>query len=230
MDDVLGELHDWAACHPPPLLQHVEVAGDPPGEWQLLLDQQDRQPRLAIQLQDDVADVVDDVRLDSFGGFVQDEQLRLEHEGARDRKLLLLPARQVAAAPLQHLLQHREEVEDLRRNHPPPAPRAETGAQVLLHRQLREDLASLRHVADAEPCARFGRHLRQLDAIERDRARVRREQPHDALQQGGLAHAVAPHQARPRARGDVQPDVPEDVAAAVLLVEPLDRQHTHAPR
>ena len=40
--------------------------------------------------------------------------LRLHRERAADRELLLLAARQVAAAPAQHLLQHREHLEDAR--------------------------------------------------------------------------------------------------------------------
>ena len=68
----------------------------------------------------------------------------------RDRQLLLLPARQVAAAPAHIWLQHREHLENL-------APvlgggrgsAANPDPQVFLHRQAREDLASLRHIADA---------------------------------------------------------------------------------
>ena len=99
-------------------------------------------PASRFSLQDDVADLVDDVRLNAFGGLVEDQQRRLEHERAADRQLLLLPARQIAAAPLQHLLQHREQLEDPRRNRPRAVlAHAEPDAQVLLDRQLRKDLA-----------------------------------------------------------------------------------------
>ena len=112
---------------------------------------------VAIQLEDDVADLVHDVRLDAFGRFVEDEQRRFEDERAADRQLLLLAAGEIAAAPVEHLLEHGEQVEDLRRNRTGAVlPDAEADAQVLLDGQLREDLAALRHVADAEARARLG--------------------------------------------------------------------------
>ena len=42
--------------------------------------------------------------------------LRIEHQRAADRQLLLLAARKIAAAPPQHLLQHREHLEDVLRD------------------------------------------------------------------------------------------------------------------
>ena len=56
-------------------------------------------PASRLSAEDHVADLVDDVRLDAFGRFVQNQQLRLEHERPADRELLLLAAGQIAAAP-----------------------------------------------------------------------------------------------------------------------------------
>ena len=115
-------------------------------------------PGLPIQPQDDLADLVDDVRLDAFGRLVENQQRRLEHQRPPDRQLLLLPARQVAALPSQHLLEHRKQLEDPRRNGPRPVlANAEPEAKILLDGQLRKNVAALRHVADAEPRARLGR-------------------------------------------------------------------------
>ncbi len=174
---------------------------------------------------------MDDVRLNAFGGLVENQQLRLEHERAADRELLLLPAGKIAAAPVQHLLQHGKQLEDARRDRRGAVlAHAQADAQVFLDRQLRKNLAPLRHVADAEPRALLGRQLEQIGAVERDAAGRRRQQAHDALEQRGLAHAVAAHQARARARGHGEIDIPQRVAAAVELIEAFDRQHAHAPR
>ena len=55
------------------------------------------------------------LRLDAFGRLVEDQQLRPGGERARDRELLLLAAGEVAAAAVDHLLQHREQLEQLGR-------------------------------------------------------------------------------------------------------------------
>jgi hypothetical protein len=80
-----------------------------------------------------------------------------------DRELLLLAARQVAAAALQHGLQHREELEHLVRDLLVlAADRRKAGLEVLLHRQQRKDLAPLRHQRHAAPRALVGRQLRDF--------------------------------------------------------------------
>src|SRR5690606_41557090 len=82
---------------------------------------------------------------------VEDQELRFEHQRAPDRELLLLPAGQISTAPTQHRLQHRKELEDaLRHLAPSPPPPDEPEPEVLLHRELGEDLAPLGHVADAQ--------------------------------------------------------------------------------
>jgi hypothetical protein len=77
--------------------------------------------------------------------------------------LLLLPAREVPSAPLQHPLQRREQLEHERRNRARAIlAHAETDAQILLDRQLRENLASLGDVPDAETGATLGWMLAQI--------------------------------------------------------------------
>src|SRR5438132_278577 len=94
------------------LVENAKLACHAACERQLLLDQQHGEPVCLVQLQDDVADFVDNIGLNPFGRLVKNQQLRFEHEGAADRELLLLPARKVAATPVQHLLQHGKQVED----------------------------------------------------------------------------------------------------------------------
>ena len=145
--------HDLAAVH------HGEVVGQLVGEVEILLDQQDRHVAALAQEDDGAADVLDDRGLDAFGRLVEHQELGPHGERAADRELLLLAARQVAAAPAQHRLQHREELEHLVRDLLAGRgwQRREAGLEVLLHRQQREDLAALRHQRHAAPRALVGR-------------------------------------------------------------------------
>ena len=45
-----------------------------------------------------------------------------------------------------------------------------------------EDAAALRHITEPEPRAAIGWHLRNVGAVEADRAACRRQEPHDCAQ------------------------------------------------
>src|ERR1043166_930083 len=77
-------------------------------EVEILLDQHDRDLPQVAQISDGAADVLDDRRLDAFGRFIEQEHARPHDECASDGELLLLAAREVAAAPAQHVAEHRE--------------------------------------------------------------------------------------------------------------------------
>lgn len=79
------------------LFENPEFASDPAGERQLLLDQEKGDTGFAVEPEEDIADLANDVRLNTFGRLVETEQRRLEHERAADGELLLLPSRQIAA-------------------------------------------------------------------------------------------------------------------------------------
>jgi len=131
----------------------------------------------------------------AFGGLIQDQQAWLQHQRAADGELLLLSAGQVAAAPAQHFLQHRKQLEDLLWNVPELALACrQADAQILFHRELRKDLPTLWNIADAESGATIGRESIEMPAVV-EKLAGRGQQPHDATEQGGLAHAVAAHQA-----------------------------------
>jgi hypothetical protein len=69
--DVDRELAERATGHAVSFVEKVEVAGDPPRKRQLLLDEKNGDAGVAIQPQDDVANLVYDVRLDAFSGLVE---------------------------------------------------------------------------------------------------------------------------------------------------------------
>src|SRR5712692_9352082 len=162
-DEIVGELVDRTVRDASSLLEKPEVARDAPREAQLLFDQKHRQARRAVEREQDVADLVHEVRLDPFGGLVENQQRRLDDQRARDRELLLLAAREVAATAMSHLLQHGKQIVDVRRNRARAVlPYAEPEAQIFLDRQLRKDVAALRHVADAETRAALSRPADQI--------------------------------------------------------------------
>ena len=72
-------------------------------------------------------------------------------------------------------------------------------------------------------------------ALEADlRRRCDRQQPHEGADRGGLAHAVAAHQAHHLARTDGEVDAEQHLRLAVAGLQPRDveqrRAHAASPR
>ena len=89
-----------------------ETLGDVANEIEVLLDQQNCAVPLPGDALQEHVDLLDDGRLQSLGGFVEQEQFRLLDKGAGDRQLLLLSAGQDAALALGQGRECREIVED----------------------------------------------------------------------------------------------------------------------
>src|SRR5690606_29604799 len=84
------------------------------------------------------------------------------------------------------------------------------------------------HVADAGQGPVPGRQGRHVPAVEADRTRLEGEQAHHRVQQGGLADAVAAHQADEPAVGDLEGHPEEHLGAAVGHAHVVDLE-PHAP-
>ena len=112
----VGELADGAGSDASSVGENAEFAAHAAREWELLLDQKHSEAFFFVEPEDDVADFVDDIGLDAFGGLVEDQQLRLKDERPAYGELLLLSAGEVAAAAVQHLLEHGKQIEDALRN------------------------------------------------------------------------------------------------------------------
>ena len=96
------------------------------------------------------SDVGHQLRHDALGRLVENDQLRLHHQAARDRQHLLLPARQRAARLARALLQARKALQYKRLDlHVGLTGQAE--AEVFIYREIRKNPAPLRHVAYAHP-------------------------------------------------------------------------------
>ncbi|MDT4866896.1 hypothetical protein FQZ97_1017790 [compost metagenome] len=136
--------------------------------------------------------------------------------------MLLLPAREVAAPPPEHLLQDREQLEQLGRDRRAALFGGQPHLQVFLDREAAKNLAALRHETHAQPGPLVGCGLGDRDAVERDAAALDGHQPHERFQQRGLAHPVATQHHRDLTQLGLQAHVAQDVAAAVVLVDVFD--------
>jgi hypothetical protein len=206
--------------------------GDPEGDGQLLLDQQDGDPA-ARDLGQEVADQADQHGGQALGRLVDHDQLGVAHEGAADGQHLLLAAGEHAARGVGPLAKGREEPEGVLER---PAGRRARGLraaglhpqdQVLADGQTGEDVPVLRHVAEASAGDRVRGEPGQLLPLEPDRA-AGRDVAHDGLDGGGAADPVAAEEAHDLPPADVEGDAVQDVALAVEGVEVPDLEHQDA--
>ena len=217
-------------------LEHDGLVGDAERHRGVLLDEHDGHA-LAVDLLDHLGELGDDPRRETQRRLVEQQHARRGHQRAADREHLLLAAGQQAGALARALAEDREQL-----GHAGPralarrlvARRQPAGAQVLLHRQVREDAPALRHVH--EPAARDPRRVhadeaaaRELDRAAGDRAALRRERPGDRPQQRALTGAVAAEHGDDRALGHLERDAPQGlhrarVAAPTARARPAARR------
>ena len=99
---------------------------------------------------------------------VEHQQLRPRQHRAGDGELLLLAAGKIAAAPAHHFGEDGEQAENLVVDEAGGAPlRGKARHQVFAHGEQREDLAPLRHEADAAPRALIGDEAVDILALPR---------------------------------------------------------------
>ena len=151
-------------------------------------------------------------------------------ERAADRELLLLSAGQVAAAPAQHVREHREHLEDALRNAPRRAAWSRARSRRFSsHGEPRKDLATLRHVAQPEPRPRVRRQPRDVAPSKPISPERAGSSPMRHLQQRRLADAVAAEDGRDWPRTARRTRRRAGVAAAVVLVERVVTCQQHRP-
>src|SRR5258705_9208487 len=175
-DHILAEVLRRATRHYGALAHDRVGGGQSPGELEVLLDQEHRDALRPDPL-DGFLDLVDDRGLDALGGLVHQEELRTREEPPRDRQLLLLATRQHTTLATEQHLELGEQLEDVLERvavavAPGPAAAEHAHAQVLLHREGREDLATLGHVADPAGGALLRPAAAQVGPVERDAARA----------------------------------------------------------
>ncbi|VTR67992.1 hypothetical protein DESC_660120 [Desulfosarcina cetonica] len=231
LDHLFVQMVDGLAGHHPPTVEDGETVGHGAGEGELLLHQQNGHAHLGAQSPDDRADLLDDVGLNAFRGLVEDQERRLQDQGPADGQLLLLAAGKIAAQPAAHLIQHRKEIENPIRNaFQFLLAGGQANGEILFHGQQRKDLTALGHIPHAQARAPVGGQSGDVGIHQADPAGANRQKPHDATQEGGLAHAVPAHQAGALALGHLQINIPEGMALTVKLVEFLYAEHWVSPR
>src|ERR1043165_8735133 len=175
----------------------------------------------------DALDVEHRDRVDAGEGLVEQDERRTRAERARDLQPAPLAPRQrdrgVLAQVrdvqvLQQLHQARLDV-GLRQ-----ALQLEDRLHVLLHREASKHRGLLRQVGDAQARAPVDRQMRELVAVEVDRARVDRHEPHDHVEAGRLAGAVGAEQADDFAARDLERNVLHHGARLVALAQALRAQ------
>src|SRR5881396_4143900 len=194
------------------VLHHVAVLSEPERHRGVLLREQDSDARLAVHATDDLEDLVHQHRRQPHRGLVEQHELGPGHERAADRHHLLLAARDVAGLDLAPLRQpgkvaiHELEL-PLRRV--AVLPRVAAREEVLLDREVLEDVPALHHLDDStlddlgrvlpvdRQCLELDRALRHVTALGP-------EQPGDRLQGRALPGAVGPEEGDDAPRGDPQ--------------------------
>ncbi len=154
-------------------------------------------------------------RLDIEGGqwLVEQQHARPQHERARERGALLLPAREPARHPAGEL-RDPHQAESLVYHLPDAARGRATGAEaerdVLVDRKVREQRVVLRHVSDVPLPRRHVQAVRRLrvrDAIECHMAVVEPVEAGEQPQHRGLARATLPDHDRGAAGRRLEADI-----------------------
>src|SRR5258705_12148812 len=220
-----ARIHDGAAVH------HGEVVAELERKVEILLDQHGCDLAEVAQIRDGAADGLDDRGLDAFSRLVKEERARPHHQRAADRELLLLAAGEVTAAPAEHAVEHREEREHVVRDGAVLAlERCEAGLEILLDREQRKNLATLRHIGDAAARAVGGLERSDILAVEADAATADRLLAGESIKQTGLADAVAAEHASHFAGLGGERDRAQRLRCAVVQVDGLCLKHRYRPR
>ncbi len=101
----------------------------------------------------------------------------------------------------------------------------EPDAQVFLHGEQPEDATVFRNPGDALAREVVGGHPGDAALLEGDLALGGSHEPHDRLERGGLADAVAAEQSHYLARLDLEGDTVQDVRLSVEGVNVVQAQH-----
>src|SRR5712675_2222804 len=203
---------------------HDEIAiGDGRCEAEILLDQENGEA-LLLESPNGAADLLDDDRREAFGRLVEQEQPRAGAQDAADGEHLLLAPRQLAAlARAQALLEVGKQRED--------AIEPETARlhhrreqQVLLDAQRGENPALLRTERDAGMGDLVRGAADELASLEAHRSGAMSNDPHDRLEGGGLAGAVAAEQRHHLAAAHVEAHAVEHMRLAVPCLQTFDTE------
>jgi len=204
-------------------VQQVGVVAAFQRKLYVLLDKQDGDAGPG-KIQDDVEDLLDDLRCKTERWLVKHQQLRLGHQRAADGKHLLLAAGHAAGHAVTAFFQDREKLEDLvpERLEGLAATADMRGHQIFLDGQPLEDLPALGAVGKAHAHHLFRPRARDRLAVELDGSRGGLGHAGNGVQQCGLAGAVRPEDDDDLAFIDLEIDAFKNADASVSRAEPGD--------
>src|SRR3984885_6797510 len=201
-------------------LDDIDALRDEASESEILFADEQTEP-LALHFADSLDHLLDDGGRKAFGRLVEHEKGGIAHQRARNGEHLLLPARHARPSASSQLAQVREDGEEpLRR--PGGSVRAwrlPTHLQIFLDRQIGEDATVLRHIAEPAPHDLVSGALRNVLAVEDDRAAAPSHKPEYGAERGGLARAIAAKQRDHFARSDLEGHVEQHLRSAVSRVQ-----------
>ena len=193
----------------------------------------DHQNGLALLAQgvEALPDFLADQRCQAFGGFVEDDEVRVGHECAAQCQHLLLTTRQLVAHVAAALQQAREQVV-----HPVQRPRRfgavavrSECAQVFFYRQVGKYLPAFGHHGQAHTGDFVGGEFVDTFTAKPHVAALAARQAEHGPHGGSFAHAVAAEQGGHLACLHLQIHTKQHLAAAVGRLQTLDfQQSAHA--
>ena len=231
----------------PAAIEHQHAVGDLGDHAEIVGDEQDGEPRLALQVAQQRQDLRLDRHVERRGRLVGDQQPRARRERHRDHHALAHAAGHFVRKGVEHRLRARDlDAPEQRQRFAPrlgsrhPAPLdqnfldlpSDPHDRVQRGHRLLEDH---REIAPAPPAPGRGSARDQIVAVEHDAARGEadraRQQPHDAERQHALAAAGLADHAERLARLDGEPHVGQDRRArGERDIQPFDPQQRHGVR
>jgi len=189
-----------------------------------------RSPTRVARAQSDerVADLIDELRGQTLGGLIEQQESGIPQQRPPDREHLLLATGQLVPAIGESPRERREQLEHATLV-PATRDRSRGEQEVLAHAEVGEDAASLRDQRDAGPGDAMGRRAAQLDPAHGDRTGACAYEAGDGGDRRRLAGTVAAHDRDRFARADLEVDPLEDMAFAVVRMQPGDAERAHPP-
>ena len=211
-------------------LEDVAAVGDLQRAEGVLLDEEHGDVERLHALHH-VEDLGDEDRGEAHRRLVEQEARGAAHQRAGDGEHLLLAAGEAAGDEVALLLQDREHGEGVRHVLLHPVVGVEEGAeaQVLLDRQVGEDLPALGRLGEAVADALVGRDGGEALAAEGDGAAGDRLDAGEAAQERRLAGAVGADDGDDLAGVDREVDAVQHLDAAVARAQALDVKHGSPP-
>ena len=200
--------------------------GEAEGHVGVLFDEEDGRAFL-VQTAQDGEDFLHELGGQSHGGFVEDEEFRLAHQGAGHGEHLLLTATQRSGQLRDAFAQARENIHDhFKVARAARFVAADPGAelQVFHHGESAKDAAPFGHMGHAEAHDAVGGDAGQFTSFQRDRSFIG-QHAGDGAESGRLAGAIGPDQGEDFAALHVKGDAFDRPDVAVAHHEIIHPEH-----